>query len=873
MATRDVTRVRERLLEALNDFSLDDPSTNTGLASRVRDLWTQCLATFPAPRHGASDFNFTPPLWALDHVLPDVLLFVASTLHREAIDALPQGHTRKLSALGKSFEVPPDVIFFIVHPFHHELLSETAFRSLVATRVRVPLVSLAHLLRTVQSAFDDQVAHQSPEARTKRLLLHLLAPVIKSICPEAWHVWKPPKKPNPKIPEAEATPPPSEPESPRVTESPSPQEDNDPSVVSSIEAPQDHNDPSVNSSTAAPQDHQDTSVDGSLEGPQDHKDTSVVSSPENFRKDAAGQRSPERLPPSKGKGLEARQDADDSSLVSSPKDFKRQPVREHSPERLPPSKGKGLEALQDPDDTSFASSTEDFKRQPVREHSPERLSPPFRGKRLSPSPAPDQSASAASSRAALSRGDAEVFDNPFQFEPFDNSRSPSPEPTRPKTPPFPPLPDGDGDDYSLGSPDMARSPAPRFYAASSPAPLPSADLNNIAVRKRSRDVFERGHDRVVPRVDGRPQPEDLVCLGSKTCLNDVVVNTAVSDLIDWVFGRESEVCYVDSLTPQTRVLTERGRRQLREKLSAHKVIYLPTHDAARRHWLLFRCVLQPSRWRQAATWVVEKYDSLPLGAAASQQQERGILSFLSEHGITCQHVVDVPCARQPNEYDCGLYVVAFVHCLLHNFPVEFASGELESEGARRRLLHSIRTPEAPTHLIMPDRQARLASSWNLARVCDDLSTSTKGRPLPCHDLSEMFRLRTVEAGMAQDRYWALAWALDDMHARFHNLGEVASRPPEPLPRKQRRLAAELYATFADCPPGDDLSYMLKAAVEAAVGRWQTRPETGGDGRAVRHAHALERVVWMVVAKKTGLLLGRAAMLTRDIRNRSLEFKF
>ncbi|KAK1749718.1 hypothetical protein QBC47DRAFT_440079 [Echria macrotheca] len=745
-ATRDAmgseaAQSRQDLLLTLNKFSLSNPEANAGLRDTIRRLWDECVATFPAPAH-PTDFNFTPPVWALDHVLPDVLAFLASVLHRSAIDSLSQGQRRKLGAVAKTFGLAPDVLFFLLFPFHSDVLGETAYRSLTTARLRRADIQLRDILVSVQKSFDDLVRFEPPDARKKHLFLSLLSPIIKDICPEAWKDWNS-NRARTRITAASETPP-----SPEQT-------------------------PSL-------------------------PDRSTVSSPENAREESHPRDLPE--PPS--------------------------PFSYRRPNRSPTP-----DLLEDAD--------------------PETPSPVAIKERITGSMVNNGMSSEVASAV---RGGGETFT-------LLSTPQPRPQPqglqetivlnNRVESPLNGRIP-GSSSHSALGS----IAPTPR-------KPGPFADLQDVTARKRARAQFELDNDNGYGTTNGRPTLEDLKCLAEETWLNDVVVNAAVSDLINWVFGHGNRVCFIDSLTPRAKALSEGGGLRLKHKLHSQDIIYFPTHDSARRHWLLYRCVRRQATGSDP-TWTLEKYDSLPPSNDARQDPNHDITNFLSNHGITCPGIVDIPCSRQNNIYDCGLYVIAYVHCLLHGLPVTFE--ELDSRNARLHLLQSIRTPQAPSLLVVPNQGANLALLWKTARHCKGMLGSTALKSIACLGVSEMMYLRAWEAEYAQARYWAIASGLNNVRARHHSLADVRPNSPESLPQKQRRLAAELLATFDACPPTEDMTRMLRATVGTAVGIWEAREGVSSSAQHTEnHANALQRVVWMLVAKKMGDRLTYAAEITKDMR--------
>lgn len=141
--------------------------------------------------------------------------------------------------------------------------------------------------------------------------------------------------------------------------------------------------------------------------------------------------------------------------------------------------------------------------------------------------------------------------------------------------------------------------------------------------------------RLLTRPLTRPQAADLACLTAHNgdekgrFLNDIVVNTLVSDLIAWVCGLTGSVAFVDSLTPRSKFISADGYSELEGRFSRCTAVYLPTFDAARHHWLLFRCM---RRGGTAADWKLEKYDPLPSASDTPGGRDLGgeITEFLGK---------------------------------------------------------------------------------------------------------------------------------------------------------------------------------------------------------------------------------------------------
>ena len=66
-------------------------------------------------------------------------------------------------------------------------------------------------------------------------------------------------------------------------------------------------------------------------------------------------------------------------------------------------------------------------------------------------------------------------------------------------------------------------------------------------------------------------------------LNDVVVNSAVSNLVRWAIITNSRALAVDSLPPDAKVLSDRRRRKITADFTDHDVSYLPTYVRSAEH--------------------------------------------------------------------------------------------------------------------------------------------------------------------------------------------------------------------------------------------------------------------------------------------------
>lgn len=128
-------------------------------------------------------------------------------------------------------------------------------------------------------------------------------------------------------------------------------------------------------------------------------------------------------------------------------------------------------------------------------------------------------------------------------------------------------------------------------------------------------------------------------------LNDNVVNAAVAKLLDWFMGPVGKrpALAIDSLLQSSKRVSKRRRERLTANFSRHDVLYLPTNDAERNHWLLFWAI-RPPYGSSAANWALERYDSL--GAGEDDNDDK-VWRFLSEYGIKCDPATVVEVRSHP----------------------------------------------------------------------------------------------------------------------------------------------------------------------------------------------------------------------------------
>lgn len=121
--------------------------------------------------------------------------------------------------------------------------------------------------------------------------------------------------------------------------------------------------------------------------------------------------------------------------------------------------------------------------------------------------------------------------------------------------------------------------------------------------------------------------------GGGKYLNDSVVNEAVAKLLDWFMGPVGKrpVLTIDSLLQSSKLVSRRRRERMTAEFNRHDVLYLPTNDAERKHWMLFRAI-RPPYGSSGANWALERYDSMGAGEDDNDDKVR---RFLSEYGIKC----------------------------------------------------------------------------------------------------------------------------------------------------------------------------------------------------------------------------------------------
>ncbi|KAK1749914.1 hypothetical protein QBC47DRAFT_418614 [Echria macrotheca] len=343
-------------------------------------------------------------------------------------------------------------------------------------------------------------------------------------------------------------------------------------------------------------------------------------------------------------------------------------------------------------------------------------------------------------------------------------------------------------------------------------------------------------------------------------LNDVVVNRAVSELITWTMGEKSNVCALDSLLPMARKLTPRGHLDIKSRLDAHDVIYLPSHDETAKHWVLFRAIRLPTisypsqscHGTTSSEWVLEKYDSLGVSPHRRGLDDL-ILCFLSDHGIVCEKVKLVPSARQPNLFDCGVYVVAFVSCLLHDLPVTFES--LESTEARRRLHRNMLRPSSspPELLVMPNPStARLKYVEAIRR--NEESRNRLG--INVHEI--MQSTRCLQLQHVEGRYWNLTGLRDKILSCLGSQAKTPPRPDSTAKQKRAHWASEILKTIEliqaepEPLPQDTADWLQSMTHQATVlSRRFSSDDEAGHQQNVREMRrrAGVHVAWMLLQKQ------------------------
>lgn len=221
------------------------------------------------------------------------------------------------------------------------------------------------------------------------------------------------------------------------------------------------------------------------------------------------------------------------------------------------------------------------------------------------------------------------------------------------------------------------------------------------------------------------------------------------------------------------------------------------------------------------------------------------------------------CAQQPNTFDCGVYVVAFVECLLQNIPVDFPP--FDSIQARTKLRHNLEQCEtAPLALLVtPDRmEISLEYAKHQAALREPAGF---GLSL---ELLRLVRRNERDMTEAHMRIWYLVWFQEGMQAALAMAEQVPLRPQETTLEKRARLMGEIMDTFSpdalatadDSGDTEILHDMGQSMAKVIRLKFKITPP---HDRTQMHEQALQRAVFVVLSKVSQQKLARAAMALRD----------
>ncbi|KAK1825967.1 hypothetical protein QBC39DRAFT_365517, partial [Podospora conica] len=377
-------------------------------------------------------------------------------------------------------------------------------------------------------------------------------------------------------------------------------------------------------------------------------------------------------------------------------------------------------------------------------------------------------------------------------------------------------------------------------------------------RKRRHSVMAA----VEPVVPIPFREAELQCLGAGKYLNDTVLQAVITKMVLWAMGPRSRVHAVSSLTLIAQHLTSRGRADLTAELNDYDVLLLPVHDPKDQHWLLFRAT-RPRRQRLLRPkWSLDRFDSLSNGHDGNDDV---VCAFLARHNIQCHMPPTViPCTKQPNGFDCGVYVAAFVECLLHNLPTVFPP--LDSDRARQKMFNGLVHPHSPCGILAaPDPLATLGAHHRHQAL---LAAQAVG--FPGDGVLQLLREKEDDVNTATIRYWTLVWFRDDIDKRLAELEQVPRRPQETALQATVRLLAKVQAVSETT---DDPFVKMAAGMSQTLDKFHqtTADLTPPYDRAKMHERALQRVLCIVLRKVSEEKLAKSAETLRVVRDHITDF--
>ncbi|KAK1828847.1 hypothetical protein QBC39DRAFT_374322 [Podospora conica] len=440
----------------------------------------------------------------------------------------------------------------------------------------------------------------------------------------------------------------------------------------------------------------------------------------------------------------------------------------------------------------------------------------------------------------------------------------------------------DSEDFDVGESTLVDPATPTPKGG---ADTPRPKKRHIDAISLSPDPPVRPSSTAIPSSTARPfstarpsstaaslQVAHLRCLDAEEFLNDTVINTAVAKLVDWVMGPKRPnrpALAVDSLLLSANIGQKR-RDELTAEYHNHDVLFLPTHDAAGAHWMLFRAV-RPLNKHPGGTWTLERYDSL---GGRDDANDAAIRRFLSGFKIHCGPTVIAECTKQPNIFDCGIYVVAFVQCLLQDLDVKFPP--VDSIQAREKLRSNLLQDDtAPLRLLVTPDRVTTAVEY-AAKYREPLVLSA--RPVLGSNIWRLLCQKQRNINDAAMRYWCLVEFGETMLDSLASIERVPHRPEETRHEKRARLLYEIEketftSTVSPDDNGDqeDLRDLTRTMLKMSGRKFRTNPAQARAERAEMHKRALGRAVFVVLHKiSQQKLLGAAATL-RGLRDFAAKF--